>query len=205
MALPCLTQDGQILFCFKNTWKKHFLKYVPKQENSKLLILYDGSSTHFNAELIEWALSQNIVLFVIPPHSSHLLQPLDIGCFSPLKKAYNSLAHSYMKENPGKIVNRYVMTSLICKAYASAMTPSNTRQSFEKTGIYPFNPKKPITPKTFKPSEATGTSKSTTALQEDHDLEEALNARLPHPTGVKLPKKKSSHQVGGMAITEGKG
>ncbi|KAH4800714.1 hypothetical protein HBH61_206670 [Parastagonospora nodorum] len=24
----------------------------------------------------------------MPPHSSHLLQPLDVGCFAPLKKAY---------------------------------------------------------------------------------------------------------------------
>ena len=124
---------------FQDYLKIHFLKYVPKQEGSKILILYDGSSTHFNAELIEWALTQNIVLFVIPPQSSHLLQPLDISCFSPRKKACNSLAHSYMKDNPGQIINRYAMTSLICKAYSSAMTPSNIKQSFEKTGIYPFN------------------------------------------------------------------
>jgi hypothetical protein len=24
----------------------------------------------------------------MPPHSSHLLQPLDVGCFGPLKKVY---------------------------------------------------------------------------------------------------------------------
>ena len=24
----------------------------------------------------------------MPPHLSHLLQPLDVGCFLPLKKAY---------------------------------------------------------------------------------------------------------------------
>ena len=24
----------------------------------------------------------------MPPHSSHLLQPLDVGCFAPLKHAY---------------------------------------------------------------------------------------------------------------------
>jgi hypothetical protein len=25
----------------------------------------------------------------MPPHSSHILQALDVGCFSPLKKAYS--------------------------------------------------------------------------------------------------------------------
>jgi hypothetical protein len=24
----------------------------------------------------------------MPPHTSHLLQPLDVSCFSPLKRAY---------------------------------------------------------------------------------------------------------------------
>jgi hypothetical protein len=28
----------------------------------------------------------------MPPHSSHLLQPLDVGCFAPLKKAYGRQA-----------------------------------------------------------------------------------------------------------------
>jgi hypothetical protein len=25
----------------------------------------------------------------MPPHLSHLLQPLDVGCFSPLKRVYS--------------------------------------------------------------------------------------------------------------------
>ena len=128
--------------------KNHFLKYAMRHNDKQLLLLYDGSSTHFSAELVDWALEQKIILFVIPPHSSHLLQPLDVGCFSPLKKCYNSLAHRYMKEH-------YSMTSLICKAYAMAMTPINIQRSFQKTGIFPFDPNKPINSNTFKLAEAT--------------------------------------------------
>ena len=186
---------------FQEYLKKHFLKFVPKHEGSKVLVLYDGSSIHFSAELIDWALTQDIVLFVIPPHSSHLLQPLDIGCFSPLKKAYNSLCHSYMKEHPGQIINKYVMTSLICKSYTSAMTPLNIKNSFAKTGIYPFDPKKPISPTTFKPCKATTTTKPSS---ETDDIEEVLNSRLPNPV-ITESRKRSSNHVGGMAITEGKG
>jgi hypothetical protein len=25
----------------------------------------------------------------MPPHSSHILQPLNVGCFAPLKRAYS--------------------------------------------------------------------------------------------------------------------
>jgi hypothetical protein len=30
-------------------------------------------------------MKNNIIFMVLPPHSSHLTQPLDVGVFSPLK------------------------------------------------------------------------------------------------------------------------
>ena len=32
-------------------------------------------------------MDNNIILMILPPHSSHLTQPLDIGIFGPLKTA----------------------------------------------------------------------------------------------------------------------
>ena len=31
----------------------------------------------------------------MPPHMSHLLQPLDVGCFSPLKAAYRQQVQEF--------------------------------------------------------------------------------------------------------------
>jgi hypothetical protein len=83
---------------FKTYLENHFLKYVSKKENKKILLLLDGSTTHTNPEVKKWTENNGIILFVLPPHSSHLLQPLDVGCFSPLKKCFNSLCHTYMKK-----------------------------------------------------------------------------------------------------------
>lgn len=33
----------------------------------------------------------DIIPIYMPVHSSHLLQPLDVSCFSPLKRAYGRL------------------------------------------------------------------------------------------------------------------
>ncbi len=33
----------------------------------------------------------------MPPHSSYLLQPLDVGCFRPLKKAYSRQVEDLMR------------------------------------------------------------------------------------------------------------
>ncbi|KAF2174722.1 DDE-domain-containing protein, partial [Zopfia rhizophila CBS 207.26] len=37
-----------------------------------------------------------IITLCIPAHSSHILQPLDVGCFSPLKRAYRRQVEKLM-------------------------------------------------------------------------------------------------------------
>ncbi|XP_045201837.2 uncharacterized protein LOC123555230 [Mercenaria mercenaria] len=52
---------------------------------SHILVIYDGHSSYYNEPLINWAKARNIILFVLPAHTSHLLQPLDVGIFGPFK------------------------------------------------------------------------------------------------------------------------
>jgi hypothetical protein len=39
----------------------------------------------------------------MPPYSSHLLQPLDVGCFLPLKQAYSDKINSLAQYSTKKI------------------------------------------------------------------------------------------------------
>ena len=56
--------------------KSHFLKYVQgRNPSDTILALYDGHRSHISLDLIGWAKNNNIVLFVQPPHCSHILQP----------------------------------------------------------------------------------------------------------------------------------
>ena len=75
-------------------------------------------------------------MFVLPAHTSHLLQPLDVSDFGPNKKyCYNECA-TYMKSNIGLTITRYEMCEIACKAFLKAMTPGNFISGFKKTGIY---------------------------------------------------------------------
>jgi hypothetical protein len=55
------------------------------------LLLYDGHTTHINADIIKAAKKDNIHLFVLSPHSSHRLQPLDISVFSSFKNSLTAV------------------------------------------------------------------------------------------------------------------
>lgn len=118
--------------------ESHFLKYV-KTDGSPVLILFDGHKSHINLTLKEWGIAHNIVFFVIPPHTSHVTQPLDVGCFGPLKKVYYKECQSFMRSSPGTQITRYNVASISSKAYNKGLTPENLMASFRKSGVYPMN------------------------------------------------------------------
>jgi DDE superfamily endonuclease len=56
-----------------------------KSNGRKYLLLYDGYNGHVSAQFVSVSIDYNIILFLLPPHSSYLLQPLDVGFFGPMK------------------------------------------------------------------------------------------------------------------------
>ena len=50
------------------------------------VLICDGHDSHITAEFIAHCMDNNILLMILPPHSSHLTQPLDVGVFGALKK-----------------------------------------------------------------------------------------------------------------------
>jgi len=52
------------------------------------ILICDGFGTHETLEILEFCFENNITMCRIPSHTSHKLQPCDIGVFGPLKAAY---------------------------------------------------------------------------------------------------------------------
>ena len=62
---------------FTKWFFNHFLTYAPKIR--PIILLMDGHSTHYCPDLIKQAATEKVILFVLPPHSTHITQPLFIG------------------------------------------------------------------------------------------------------------------------------
>jgi hypothetical protein len=70
-------------------WIRHFEKHTrARTVGGYRLLVLDSHESHHSNEFEEYCKENNIITLCMPPHSSHLLQPLDVGCFGPLKKAY---------------------------------------------------------------------------------------------------------------------
>ncbi|MEL7340323.1 MAG: transposase, partial [Bacteroidota bacterium] len=68
-------------------WLEHFNSNVPQTVRRPLLLIYDGCSSHWNAEIVQKALDLSIILVLLPANATHLLQPLDVAIFKPFKTA----------------------------------------------------------------------------------------------------------------------
>ena len=57
-------------------------------EDKECVILFDEHKGHFGELLNAFCVQHGIALIVLPPHSSHLLQPLDRVIFRRMKREY---------------------------------------------------------------------------------------------------------------------
>jgi hypothetical protein len=79
----------------------------------------------------------------MPPYSSHLLRPLDIGCFGPLKKAYSREMEHLMR----RFINHITKTKFFRAFYAAfqaTITEKNIKGGFRGAGLVPFDPESVI-------------------------------------------------------------
>ncbi|ENH67975.1 hypothetical protein FOC1_g10000370, partial [Fusarium oxysporum f. sp. cubense race 1] len=53
------------------------------------LLILNGYESHHLADFERYCKENKIITLYMPAYVSYLLQPLDIGCFRPLKKAYS--------------------------------------------------------------------------------------------------------------------
>jgi hypothetical protein len=67
------------------------------------------------------------VLFVLPPHSSHLTQPLDVGIFGPLKNIYNRECSTFMQKKIWNFnyLHDFVFLRVIQKNSVCTVPPQN--------------------------------------------------------------------------------
>jgi hypothetical protein len=64
-----------------------------------IVLMYDRHGLHVTYEMIDAAWKSNVILFCLPPHTTHKLQPCDVGAFSPLKCAWEARCDVYLQEN----------------------------------------------------------------------------------------------------------
>lgn len=75
----------------------------------------------------------------MPPHLSHLLQPLDVGCFAVLKRAYGKCVEDVIRRGQNHI-DKLDFLDAFPTAQIEAFKAETIRNSFSATGLVPYDP-----------------------------------------------------------------
>src|SRR5271154_2930098 len=122
-----------------------------KANGKPRLLICDGHDSHITASWIAHCMRNNIILMVLPPHSSHLTQPLDVGVFKPLKTLMATEIEPVMRSGVARIQKLEWLTAFVA-AHDKALCSKNILGGFRGTGIHPFLPTKVLRRVTSTPS-----------------------------------------------------
>lgn len=64
-------------------------EYGPGPDKKRRLLILDGHESHHAYSFVQYAYENGIEILIVPPHSTHLLQPLVVGVFSPFQHWYS--------------------------------------------------------------------------------------------------------------------
>ena len=102
-----------------------------------ILLILDGDLSHVSYEVRQLAIDNQIHMLKLPPHLTHLLQPLDVGVFKPMKAAWYSAVADFTRRNRHPLSKRHFpeVLSTVWQKFNS----ETAKGGFRGCGIYPFN------------------------------------------------------------------
>jgi hypothetical protein len=107
------------------------------------LLVLDGHGSHLTPKFDKLCEENNIIPICMPVHSSHLLQPLDIGCFAVLKRAYGRMVETKMR-NGINFIDKLDFLEAYPSARIKAFGSDTIINSFGAAGLVPFCPDRVI-------------------------------------------------------------
>ncbi|KKA22268.1 hypothetical protein T310_3703 [Rasamsonia emersonii CBS 393.64] len=140
------TTDEIGLRWLKEVFEPYSRRYTT---GAKRLLILDGHSSHLTAEFDTFCKENAIVCLCMPAHASHLLQPLDVGVFGPLKRAYGKLLEKRMIAGNNHI-DKEDFLSLYPSARAEVFTPDNICKGFAGAGLKPLDKERVLAKITFQ-------------------------------------------------------
>lgn len=128
-----------------------FLDYISKglhdwlKENSikmPVLVFVDGHKSHLTMDLSKYCADNGIILYALPPNTTHLMQPADVSVFKPLKSDWKHTVRHWQTqpENINKMLTKSTFCPLLEKVLCNKNLKESIKNGFRKCGLYPYNP-----------------------------------------------------------------
>lgn len=119
--------------------------FLPNVHKCPALLVLDNRESHLTLKLLQRAKTENVELYGLPPHTSHVTQPLNAALFKHLKSKFSDIAFNlgYARKDDwqGKVRPCFSRLPVLSSAIDQCFIPHHIKEVFRKTVIFPLNPK----------------------------------------------------------------
>lgn len=167
------------------------------------ILIGDNLSSHFSNDVLAACEKYDIAFICLPSNATHLMQPLDVAFYAPLKKYWRQILTDWKKNEGRKLstLSKDVFPQLLKKLHnrltEDGKGSQNLISGFRKAGLYPFDP---MQPKRRLPPEQIATDETPTLVS--NAVVEMLTAmRTGSDTSLPKQRRKRVTVEPGRSIT----
>ncbi|KIK60932.1 hypothetical protein GYMLUDRAFT_128037, partial [Collybiopsis luxurians FD-317 M1] len=99
----------------------------------------DGHNSHLTPETLEFAKDHNVIVFCLPPHTTHRVQPCNVSAFAPLKHHWQALLRDYYNTH-GYFLPASDVVHVYMEARKLGFKPETIKKACCKSGIDMMDP-----------------------------------------------------------------
>ena len=175
-----------------------------------VVLFFDGHHSHLSLKLLQEAKVRNVHLVCLPAHTSHILQPMDVSVYGPMKATWRTILKKYKTSTRAANVTKEVFPSLLNHLWAESVCPEHITAGFKASGLHPINaraiPSYKIAPSiAITSTDNQEISSSCSAAKETPlrtELRHFFAAQLqPLPNAPKAKKKRVKLHMEGEALS----
>lgn len=135
-AMVTVSANGWIESDIFLQFLRFFVERIPPARPQ--IILLDSHASHVSVDAMKFREENGLVFLTFPAHTTHLLQPLDVSVFGPMKANWRKKVKDFLQVN-GRKPSRRDFFPIFTSVFQESMTIKNICSGFRAAGIYPFS------------------------------------------------------------------
>jgi len=126
------------------TYIKHWDRFTrDTRVGAWRVLLSDRYGAHVHYDFVDYCWNNHIIPYSLPPYSTHLMQPLDVTCFQPVKHYHRKAIDKAVRLDATKfpVIEFFSAFEYIRE---QSFKRETIISAFEQSGIYPLNAEKVV-------------------------------------------------------------
>ena len=117
-----------------------------------ILLLVDGHKSHLSIELSQFCDDNEIILYALPPNTTHIMQPADVSVFKPLKTYWKKTIRAWQAkpQNVNCVLTKSTFCPLLKEVFDDESLPETIKNGLKNVDYSRLIPTLSIIPNVYK-------------------------------------------------------